>query len=487
MRSFKLKLFLVFLSTLLVAMTAINARATYGAKISVDEPQYLLTALSLAEDFDLDISDELDEQRYLPFHELRLNQQTIDLNDSGQRISPHDPLFPLFLALPMGLGGWLASKMALAVLAAITAVATLWVAVRRFNISPSIATAVVAILYASPPMTSYATQIYPEMPAALALIMSLGIITGTTTRANVIALTFSLTALPWLSVKYVPVTAALAAYFLYKNWRNERKKTYFFTAVMAISAIAYLIIHKRIYGGWTVYATGDHFVNGEFEVVGRNPNLGARTRRLSGLLLDKEFGLIPWTPAFIALVPAFAFMIKERFKETSSLLLCTCVGWAVATWVALTMHGWWWPGRQVVIILPAVIISMSMLAEKFRLWRWFIYLGGISGTAAWVWLAFEATTDRRTLVVDFHETTYPVYQALASVLPDFTNYDQSALLSNTIWLLGIAFLSILTLVSKTGSPSNNSAIRYETKTQTLKIQGTRSKLTISKQVSEHAQ
>ena len=178
MRSFTLKLALVFFTTLLIAMSAINARATYGAKISVDEPQYLLTALSLAEDFDLDISDELDEQRYLPFHELRLNQQTIDLNDSGQRISPHDPLLPLFLALPMGLGGWLASKIALAVLAAVTAVVTLWVAVRRFNVSANIATAVVAVLFASPPMTSYATQIYPEMPAALALITSIGIITG---------------------------------------------------------------------------------------------------------------------------------------------------------------------------------------------------------------------------------------------------------------------------------------------------------------------
>ena len=72
---------------------------------------------------------------------------------------------------------------------------------------------------------------------------------------------------------------------------------------MGISAIAYLIIHKRIYGGWTVYASGDHFVNGEFEVVGRNPNLAARTRRLSGLLLDQQFGLIPWTPAFLHSFP----------------------------------------------------------------------------------------------------------------------------------------------------------------------------------------
>ena len=485
MRSFALKLFLVFLTTLLVAMSAINARATYGAKISVDEPQYLLTALSIAEDFDLDISDELDERRYLPFHELRLNQQTIDLNDSGQRISPHDPLLPILLALPMGLGGWLASKIALAVLAAITAAATLWVAVRRFNVNPNIATVVTALLFTSPPLTSYATQIYPEMPAALALVTSIGIVTGTTTRKSIVALILALTALPWLSVKYVPVTAVLAMYFLYKNWNSERKRTYFFTVVMGISAVAYLIIHKRVYGGWTVYATGDHFVDGEFEVVGRNPNLAARTRRLSGLLLDKEFGLIPWTPAFFALIPAFVLMVKDRFKETLPLLLSACVGWSVATWVALTMHGWWWPGRQLVVILPTAVIAMAMLSEKSKLWRWFIYIGGTSGVIAWLWLAFEASTDRRTLVVDFYETSYPVYKALSYALPDFTNYDQSAILLNVIWLTGIVLASMITFVHKPALSKNNSFITYQTRTQTLKIQGTRKKLKITKQVIDN--
>ena len=127
---------------------------------------------------------------------------------------------------------------------------------------------------------------------------------------------------------------------------------------------------------------------------------------------------------------------------------------------------------------------MAILAEKFRAWRWFIYLGGISGVIAWLWLALEATTDRRTLVVDFYETSYPIYQALADVLPDFTDFDQSALLSNVIWLTGIAVATILTITRKTKVQKGLPLVRYETRTQTLKIQGTKSKLKISKQVFE---
>ena len=150
MRSLTSKMILVAVGTFIVAVSAINARATYGAKISVDEPQYLLTALSIAEDRDLDISDELAEERYLPFHEIPLNQQTIDLNEDGQRISPHDPLLPLVLSIPMGIGGWVAAKITLALIAALTSAVTLWVAVRRFSISSHIGTAVVGLCFIAP-------------------------------------------------------------------------------------------------------------------------------------------------------------------------------------------------------------------------------------------------------------------------------------------------------------------------------------------------
>ena len=138
---------LVGLSVFVVAALAIQARSTYNAQVTADEPQYLLTAISIGEDFDLDISDEINEGRFRSFHEVNLNPQTIALNDSGQKISPHDPLLPILLALPMKLGGWQAAKTTLALITGLTAAATLWLAVRRFKIDPTTATWIVAALF----------------------------------------------------------------------------------------------------------------------------------------------------------------------------------------------------------------------------------------------------------------------------------------------------------------------------------------------------
>src|SRR4029453_7671347 len=79
-------------------------------------PQYLLTAISLAEDRDLDIADELAEGRWRPFHALPLPEQTEPLAD-GRRLSPHDPLLPLLLAGPVAAGGWGGAKLGLAAVA----------------------------------------------------------------------------------------------------------------------------------------------------------------------------------------------------------------------------------------------------------------------------------------------------------------------------------------------------------------------------------
>ena len=456
---------LVAVVTFVVGLAGVNARATYGAQVTSDEPQYLLTALSLGEDLNLDISDELADERFLDFHEIPLNPQTIALDDSGQRLSPHDPGLPLLLALPMRLGGWQAAKVALAAMAAAAAAATAWVCVRRFDVGVATSAMVTTAMFASPPLTGYATQVYPEMPAALVTIIGVAALTGSrirggglSTRAIAVAVA-AIIALPWLAVKYVPVAAVLALALLAglapeaSGLADRFRRAAAVLGVLVVSGGLYLLIHQRIYGGWTVYATGDHFVDGEFLVVGSDPNYLGRSERLLALLTDRAFGLIAWAPAYALAIPGMAVLFRRRPPNWLLLTGLIGAGWAVATWVALTMHGWWWPGRQVVVILPVVVVVLTVFADNNRWIR--RSLVGLSGLAVtnWLWLVVEATTDRRTLIVDFTETASPVYRLWSPLLPDFRRGATLDVILAAVWAVAFGCAAALAW-RDAGAPPN---------------------------------
>jgi hypothetical protein len=434
----------VWLLVLVVAVVAVPARATHGAQVSADEPQYLLTALSLASDGDLDISDEIAAEQFRDFHEVALNPQTLPLDGSGQRLSPHDPLLPVLLAPAMGLGGWVAAKVTLAVLGATAAAVTLWTAIRRFQVTPAVAALVVTGLFCAPPLTSYATQVYPEMPAALAVVTGLALLTRPASSGRPVAVDAGLlavvVALPWLSVKYVPVASLLALWALLHHLAaGRRRRSVGLCAVLALAGLVYLIVHQRVYGGWTVYAAGDHFVDGELLVVGDQPDYMGRSRRLIGLLVDRTFGLVPWAPAYLLAAPALVALVRRRTPGWGVVVSVTAAGWGVATWVALTMHGWWWPGRQLVVVLPLVVVAIAGLVDRHR--RALLpalVVASVLATGSWLWLVVEASTGRRTLIVDFMETAGPWYRMWSMVFPDHLGPGPVDLVATSVWVVAVA-------------------------------------------------
>ncbi|MDH5519529.1 MAG: hypothetical protein OEZ14_03240, partial [Acidimicrobiia bacterium] len=251
----------------LISLLGVGARATYGARTTADEPQYLLSASSLAADGDLDISNQLDARSYLPYHEITVDTQTRALDESGRRVSPHDPLLPVLLAVPMAIGGWVGAKSALAVVAGLTAALTVWIADRRFAVDRTTATVVVIGCFAGLPLAAYGTQVYPEMPAALLVTAAVAALTAPpdrVSRGSVVLTTIAVIGLPWLAVKYVPVAAVLGLALLVGTRRRPRLVFGILGVAVAAGAL-YLWVHQIIYGGWTVYASGDHFEStGEF-------------------------------------------------------------------------------------------------------------------------------------------------------------------------------------------------------------------------------
>ena len=437
------------------SVAALPARASYGARTTGDEPHYLLTAISLAEDRDLDVSDEIDARRYEPFSEVGLNRQSRPLA-GGRMVGPHDPLLPLLLAPGVAIAGWAGAKVTLALIAAATAALALWVAVRRFGARLRPATVVVALFAATAPLAAYGTQVYPELPAAAATLAAVAIATAERSRARAIALAAAVSALPWLSVKYAPVAAALAGLAVWTWWRRgERTGATLLCALLGVSAAVFVAAHWAWYGGWTPYGVGDHFVTGEFGVVGFDPNPAGRSTRLVGLLVDREFGLAAWAPAWLLAVPAVAALATRRPRAWTFLALPAAAGWLNATFVALTMHGWWWPGRQVVVVAPLIVIAIAIWAgeSKPRLW-WAAGLG-LAGLFSWLWLVVEVLSRDLTLVVDFYETSNPLYRAWSALLPDYRDPTIATWVLHGLWIAAAAVALVRRPLSASASPAGS--------------------------------
>ena len=422
---------------------ALDARATFQTQTTADEPQYLLTALSLWEDQSLEITDELADERFRDFHEVALPVQTEAVDASGRLVSPHDPLLPLLLAVPMGLAGWVGAKLALAALAGVLAGLLVWVAVRRLRVPEGVAALVVLGFSVSAPLSAYATQVYPELPAALAVTVAVASLTGPFGRGGRWAAGLAVVALPWLGVKYVGVAAVLGAIALARVARGrDTRSTLSFLAGLAAAGVLYLVAPRAWYGGWTVYAAGDHFVDGELSVVGFEPDHVGRSRRLLALLLDRGFGLAAWAPAYLLAVPALAALVRRRPPGWVVLVAPLAAGWATATWVALTMHGWWWPGRQVVVVVPCLVLAVAWWAGTVNWVRRAAPALGLVGAALWAGLVLEVLNRRRTLIVDFEATTWPLYRAWRTVLPDYRTTSASTWVLQTAWLIVLGALAV---------------------------------------------
>lgn len=419
---------------------AIGVRATNGGNTTGDEPHYLLTALSLFEDRDLDVADERARLAYLDFYQSSLVLQE-RVRDDGSAVSPHDPLLPVILAVPMGLGGWVAAKLTLAGMAGALAAALVWLATRRFGAPLAVSVLTVLTFSLAAPLAFYGTQVYPELPAALATTVAIGALTGRLARGGLATLAVAAVALPWLSVKFVPVAAALVVVGLVKLWRRgDRGPALVLTAVLVAAGVVYAFAHQLLYEGWTVYASGNHFSAGETTVIGRDPDYWGRARRLSGLLTDRGFGLAAWQPAFLLAVPALAALSRARPPGWAVLAAPLAAGWLNATFVARTMHGWWFPGRQVVVVLPCAVLAVAWWAGRSARVRPWLAGSAVVGAATVAWLTVEGLLGRR-LVTGFQGTTNPFHRVWRLLLPDDRLVPSGTVGLRAFWYLALALLA----------------------------------------------
>ena len=329
----------------------------------------------------------------------------------------------------------------------------LWTAVRRMGVPLRPATAVVALLSATAPLAVYGSEVYPELPAALAVAVALAALMGPLGRGGLWALGLGVIALPWLSVKYTPVALVLAAIGLWLLWRSGRARTAgVLVGALAAAAIAHVAVHLAIYDGLTPYASGSHFTGGELTVVGDDPHYLGRSRRLVGLMVDRDFGLAAWQPAWLLLVPAVAALAARRPRGAGALGLTLLTGWLIATFVALTMQGWWFPGRQLVVVLPAAVLAIAWWAGGGGRRLAAVLSLGALGLLTYAWLLVEGLSGRVTWAADLQTTANPLYRGMRYALPDYLHVTAGTWLLHWAWLAAGLAVGAVTYARERGRP-----------------------------------
>jgi len=335
------------------------------------------------------------------------------------------------------------------------------VAIARFGVRPMVAGGTLVALASAWPLSGYATQVYPEIPAALALVALVALGTGRCTPARTVAVILLATALPWLAVKFVPVTATIVVVLLARWWRGgNRSAVWTSLAVLAVSGLAYLGLHHAWYGGWTSYAAAEHFADrGEFAVIGFDPQILGRSRRLIGLIVGRDFGLAAWQPLWLLLPAAAGVMLRRRPPGWQQLFWPLAVGWLNVTFVALTMQGWWVPGRQLVVVLPLGAVTIAWWIDRAqRPWQVSAGVLGAAGVVTYVWLVVDGLAGRLTWIVDFARVGDPLLAARRLLLPDYLTVTTTTWVLHSAWIIVVAALVALALGTerRAGAPSSGS-------------------------------
>ena len=414
---------------------SVEIRATRGASISGDEPFYLLTTQSLLADGDFDLTNQYETRSFESFfdHPDGLWYQSVPKPEDGQLLSPHNPGLS-FLVIPgFALAGLAGAQIQLLVLGAAT-MALAYVLADRLTVRRLLSWLVTLGVGLSATAFIYSTEIYPEFPAAMALVLSLLVVTRERTLrvADGLILAVLLSIMCWLGIKYAVLAVVVSGYFLLKADHQGRAAL---LACGVASAAFFAWFHFDLFGGLTPYRINVAYARwSSAEILSGHIEWGERYYRLWGLLIDRRFGIGRWAPLLLAAVPGLALLAFGR-PSSRLVLFLVAAQMLIATFVAITMMGWWFPGRTLLTVLPLFVVPIVLVIDRAPRWgRIAVASLGAMTLATTYGLAKAGRSGEITIAVDPFDMVFPAFQGLNGLFPLYTWWTTETWWLTYFWL-----------------------------------------------------
>jgi hypothetical protein len=235
----------------------------------------------------------------------------------------------------------------------------------------------------------------------------------------------------WLGIKYVPLAVVVALPFLLDaSWRARAG----FLGLSGASAVVYVWFHYAVFGDLTPYSVNTVYEGAPaLDVLQAHVSVQDRVYRIWGLFIDQRFGIGRWAPVLLLVPFALPLLRRGALEVTACALII--VQLLIATFVAITMMGWWFPGRTLVTVLPLFALALASLLRRYdgRLRAVASFLAVYSaGITASLWHA--VTHEGIRLAVDPFDMRAPLFQAVEWLFPNYTSWSVHTTVVTAGWL-----------------------------------------------------
>ena len=177
------------------------------------------------------------------------------------------------------------------------------------------------------------------------------------------------------------------------------------------------------------------------DILGGHIEFGERYYRLWGLFIDRRFGIGRWAPLLLTAVPGTALMAVAGSAHRL-LLSLIIVQMLIATFVAITMMGWWFPGRTLLTVPPLFAIPVVLLLLRTPLWGriTLAMLGGLTLEITYD-LALAGRSGEITIAVDPFDMGFPPFLGLAGLFPLYDWWTTETWWLTIFWLSSAGVLT----------------------------------------------
>jgi hypothetical protein len=358
---------IIWLGTATLAGVAAWRLAGTAIFPSGDEPHYLVIAQSLWRDGDFKIENNHKRFDYLEYFNNDLEPHYLTRGTDGEIYSIHPVGLPVLMAPVYAAGGYPAVVFVLILMGATAAAMAWWWTLGAVN-SAGATTFAWAAIAGSAPFLFNTFTVYPEIVAALAVMIAL-VTTMRTPPAHPgvlrwLAVGIACGSLPWLSTKYAPMSAALVLVALARQTgttgpaallRNPRA-----WAVVGPYGLALAGWFAFFYAIWGIPLPmapyGAMVQTSPFNLVFGAP----------GLLFDQEYGLLAFAPVYVLAATGLYQMWRgggESRRQAVEILLV--FGALLATVGAFRI---WWGGTSAPArpLASGLLLLTLPIATAFR-------------------------------------------------------------------------------------------------------------------------